>query len=50
VREGVDVKVLPQDQETYVLRAKPRPHPQGTRHAPAQAQMALVTIEANLRT
>jgi hypothetical protein len=29
------------------LRAKPRPHPQGTRHAPAQAQMALVTIEAN---
>src|SRR4029077_10168644 len=29
------------------LGAKPRPHPQGTRHAPAQAQMALVTIEAN---
>jgi len=47
VREGVDVKVLPQDQETYVFAQSRAPHPQGTRHAPAQAQMALVTIEAN---
>ena len=31
VRESVDVKVLPQEQETYVL-AQAAPHPEGTRH------------------
>jgi hypothetical protein len=37
VRQGVDVKLLPQEQELYCAGAQPSPYSQGTRHASAQA-------------
>ena len=49
VRGGVDVKLLPQEQEGLRAGAKPRAHPQGTRHAKAQAQMAMGAPQADRR-
>ena len=46
---GVQVKLLPQDGELYVLRPEPRSRRQGTRHAPAPAEMAVGAAQANRR-
>ena len=42
VRPGVQVKLLPQQQELYAFGGKPRARPQGARHASAPAQGRLV--------
>ena len=46
VRPGVQVKLLPQEGELYVFAESRDAHPQGTRHAPAQAQGAREATEA----
>ena len=49
VREGVDVKLLPQEQELYVLAQSHARIAQGTRHATAQAEMAMGAAQGALR-
>jgi hypothetical protein len=49
VRQGVEVKLLPQGQEVYVLAQSPHAYSQRTRHAAAPVETALGAAQAAFR-